>query len=182
MALPSSHRPAALPVHFGLADPGELGPLVGAALGLLGVRPSSSGVWVDDDVVTATFGPWTLRTPTSNVASAEVTGPYEAWKAAGLRLSLADRGLTFGTTTRGGVCLSFHEPVPGIEPAGLLRHPSLTVTVSEPGLLVDRLREVGVTVSRGSHEIAARLERGGPTCAATPGSADRTPSHRSADR
>lgn len=142
MSAPNGLRPAALPVHFGLADPGELGPFLGTALRLLGVTPASSGVWVDDDVLTATFGPWVLRTPTVNVADARVTGPYEAWKVAGPRLSLADRGLTFGTTTRAGVCLTFHEAVAGIEPSGLLRHPSLTVTVSEPELLVDRLREV----------------------------------------
>lgn len=93
-----------------------------------------------DDLVTVTFGPWVLRTPTSNVAHAEVTGPYETWKVAGPRLSLADRGLTFGTSARTGVCVSFHEPVPGIEPLGVIRHPSLTVTVSEPELLVVRLR------------------------------------------
>lgn len=133
-------RPSVLPVHFGLADPDDLGPVVGRVVRLLGGRPTTSGVWVDDDIVAATFGPWVLRTPTSNVANAEVTGPYAGWKVAGPRLSLADGGLTFGTTTRAGVCISFHEPVPGIEPTGLLRHPSLTVTVSEPDLLVVRLR------------------------------------------
>lgn len=142
MSDPNRHRPAALPVHFGLADPGELGSVVGAALRLLGVTPASSGVWVDDEVLTARFGPWVLRTPTANVADARVTGPYQAWKVAGPRLSLADRGLTFGTTTRAGVCLTFREAVAGIEPTGLLRHPSLTVTVSEPELLVERLREL----------------------------------------
>lgn len=138
---PNGLRPALLPVHFGFADPRELGPVVGAALRLLGVTTASSGVWVDDEVVTATFGPWVLRTPVGNVAGARVTGPYAAWKVAGARLSPADRGLTFGSTTRAGVCLTFREAVPGIEPTGLLRHPSLTVTVSEPELLVDRLRE-----------------------------------------
>lgn len=130
-------RPFALPVHYRLAEPGRV---VGAALRLLGVAADRDGVWVDDDVLTAAFGPWSVRTPTRNVAGAEVTGPFAAWKVAGPRLSLADRGLTFGTSTRAGVCITFHEPVPGIEPTGLLRHPSLTVTVAEPELLAARLR------------------------------------------
>lgn len=132
--------PATLPVYFGLADPDELGPVLGRAVRLVAGSPATNGVWVDDDVVTATFGRWVLRTVTRNIANAEITGPYEAWKVAGPRLSAADRGLTFGTTTRAGVCIDFHDPVPGIEPTGLLRHPSLTVTVSEPDLLVVRLR------------------------------------------
>ncbi len=131
------------PVHFDLADPRELGPVVGGALRLLAAT-SRGGVWVDDEVVTATLGPWSLSTGIANIADVEVTGPYRAWKVAGVRLSLADRGLTFGTTTRAGVCLSFRDPVPGIEPTGLLRHPSLTVTVDDPGLLVARLRS-GIT-------------------------------------
>lgn len=61
---------------------------------------------------------------------------------AGARLSPADRGLTFGTDTRAGACLTFYEPVPGIEPTGLLRHPSLTVTIEQPHLLVRRLRQI----------------------------------------
>jgi hypothetical protein len=132
--------PVTLPVHFGLADPAELGPVLGRAARLISRSAATNGVWVDDDVVTATFGRWLLRTPTRNVAHAEVTGPYEAWKVAGPRLSVSDRGLTFGTTARAGVCIEFNDPVPGIEPTGLLSHPSLTVTVSEPELLVVRLR------------------------------------------
>lgn len=138
---PSGPHPTAPPAHFGLADPAEFGPVVVRALRLLGVGPGRGGVWVDDDMFVASFGPWVVRTPTSNVAGAEVTGPYKAWKVVGPRLSLADRGLTFGTSTRAGVCVTFHVPVPGIEPIGLLRHPSLTVTVSEPELLVARLQK-----------------------------------------
>lgn len=100
------------------------------------------GVNVDDVVLDVAFGLWRLTTPLHNIASADVTGPYRAWKVLGARLSLADRGLTFGTSTRPGACLTFHEPVPGIEPTGLLRHPSLTVTVDEPHLFVRRLRQI----------------------------------------
>lgn len=133
-------RPAALPVHFGLADPAGLGPAGARLLRLFGVTATNTGVRVDDETLLARFGPWSVRTPVRNLAHVEVTGPYAAWKVIGPRLSLADRGLTFGTSTRAGVCIAFHDPVPGLEPTGLLRHPSLTVTVAEPELLVVRLR------------------------------------------
>jgi hypothetical protein len=103
-------------------------------------RPDD-GVRFDGALFTVRFGPWRVRTGTANIASAEVAGPYRAWKALGARLSLADRGLTFGTVTTAGVCITFHEPVPGIEPTGLLRHPNLTVTVARPDMLAARLNE-----------------------------------------
>lgn len=61
-----------------------------------------------------------------------VTGPYRWYRAIGPRLSLADHGLTFGTTTACGVCLLLREPVPGIDPLGVIRHPGLTLTVADP--------------------------------------------------
>ncbi|MBB5085085.1 hypothetical protein [Nonomuraea endophytica] len=54
--------------------------------------------------------------------------------------SLADRGLTFGSNTRQGVCLRFHSPVHGGEPIGLVRHRGLTVTVADPAALIRRLQ------------------------------------------
>jgi hypothetical protein len=126
--------------HFPLAPPDDLPVVVARTLWVLGVRPATDGVRIDAEHLTATFGPWRLSTPLSNVAGAEVGGPYSAWKVIGPRLSLSDRGLTFGTSTSAGVCISFHDPVPGIEPLGLLRHPGLTVTVARPDLLVARLR------------------------------------------
>ncbi|WP_066364214.1 hypothetical protein [Herbidospora mongoliensis] len=109
-------------------------------LDVLGIRPATSGVVVSGDGIRVRFGPWELMTGFSNLAGVEITGPYTAAKAIGPRVSLADRGLTFGTNTRRGVCLRFHRPVPGGEPTGLLRHPGLTVTVADPQALVDRLR------------------------------------------
>lgn len=128
--------PSSLAVQFGLATP--TGPAA-ALLGALGVRPGREGGWLDEDVFTATFGRWRLSTPRANVVAAHVTGPYAAWRAVGPRLSLTDRGLTFGTGPGPGLCVEFAEPVPGIEPTGLVRHPSLTVTVAEPTLLADAL-------------------------------------------
>jgi hypothetical protein len=106
----------------------------------LGIRPSNSYIEVAGQRVTVQFGPWKVETTKDNVAQAEITGPYTWWKVAGPpRLSFADRGLTMATTTRQGVCIKFHKPVRGIEPAGLLRHPGLTVTPENPDALVEAL-------------------------------------------
>jgi hypothetical protein len=114
----------------------------------IGVRPDSSGLRICDGKLEVRFGPWRLATPLSNISGAELSGPYRIWKVLGARLSLADRGLTFGTNPAEGACIRFHRPVPGIEPTGLLRHPAVTVTVAEPRLLVERLRrQLGTGVS-----------------------------------
>ncbi|WP_086850002.1 hypothetical protein [Amycolatopsis kentuckyensis] len=101
-----------------------------------------AGLELDAAGLRVRFGPWLVETPLSNLAGAEATGPYRAFRVFGVRLSLADRGLTFGTTTRGGVCLRFREPVRGIDPWGLLRHPGLTVTVSEPELVAEAINRI----------------------------------------
>jgi len=106
---------------------------------LLGAR---AGLELDADGLRVRFGPWLVETPLRNLAGAEATGPYRAFRVFGVRLSLADRGLTFGTTTQGGVCLRFREPVRGIDPWGLLRHPGLTVTVSEPDLVAEAVNRI----------------------------------------
>jgi hypothetical protein len=102
-----------------------------------GVTPRTAWVEIDDDDLTVRFGLWHLRTPRANIVEGQVTGPYSFAKVAGpAHLSLADRGVTFATTTRRGACFVLREPVPGIAPFGRLRHPGVTVTVADPeGLL-----------------------------------------------
>lgn len=97
-----------------------------------GVTPDTARVVLTDTEFDARFGRWRVRTPVANIAGVELTGPYGFLKTAGpAHLSLADRGLTFATNRRQGVCLRFRDPVPGIEPTGRLRHPGLTVTVAD---------------------------------------------------
>ncbi|GAB3144046.1 hypothetical protein GCM10027258_31940 [Amycolatopsis stemonae] len=98
-----------------------------------------SGLDLDAGGLRVRLGPWVVTTPLSNIAGAEVSGPFSPLRGLGVRLSLADRGLTFGTTTDRGVCLRFHEPVRGLDPWGLVRHPGLTVTVSEPELVAEAI-------------------------------------------
>lgn len=108
-------------------------------LALLGVRPATCEVTIDDDHFDARFGRWRVRTPVSNLADVMVTRDYRAIKAIGPRGSLADRGATFGSSTRAGVCVCFHEPVTAL--AGpLMRHPGLTVTVEDPEGLAAAVR------------------------------------------
>ncbi len=99
---------------------------------LFGITQKSAYVRVSDGRFEARFGPWRVRTPLSNIDSVSVTGPYQLWKTAGpARLSIADRGLTFASNAARGVCLQFVEPVRGLDPFGLVRHPNLTVTVDD---------------------------------------------------
>jgi hypothetical protein len=97
---------------------------------LFGVTPERAWVDVGLHDFEALFGHWHVRTPMDNIARAEVTGPYSFLKTAGpARLAITDRGLTFATNGERGVCISFREPVTGIDRSGRIRHPELTVTV-----------------------------------------------------
>lgn len=112
---------------------------------LFAVVPTRSFVHVDDDGFEAVYGSWRVATVWSNVVEVTRTGPYEKWKIAGpAHLSVADRGITMAATTAGGVCLRLREPIPGIEPLGLIRHPGVTLGVADPDSFVrdvsDRLR------------------------------------------
>lgn len=108
---------------------------------LFGVTPGRACVEIRDEVFEARFGPWRVRTPLSNIAAAEVTGPYAFLKTAGpARLAITDRGLTFASNGDRGVRIAFHSRVAGIDRFGRIRHPELTVTVCDVDGLVEALR------------------------------------------
>jgi hypothetical protein len=120
----------------------DFDPAYARAAAVFGVRPSSAWVELGDSELTARYGHWHVSTPLTNIASARVTGPYSFIKTAGpARLAVTDRGLTFASNGRRGVLIRFKKPVPGIDPAGVIRHPELTVTVAEVDRLVSALRE-----------------------------------------
>jgi hypothetical protein len=110
-------------------------------LALAAVRRSTSQVTVTDDLLVARFGPWRCETPLANITCVQLTGPYRWYRAIGARGSLVDRGLTFGTTTKGGVCIEVCEAVRGLDPFGKWRHPGLTVTVADREGLATLLRQ-----------------------------------------
>jgi hypothetical protein len=109
-----------------------------------GVTPASAWVEVGDEKFEARFGHWRVSTPLANITDIAVTGPYAFWKTAGpARLAITDRGLTFATNGDRGVLISFDEPVRGLDPLGILRHPELTVTVADVTRLAAFLRARG---------------------------------------
>jgi hypothetical protein len=131
---------------------------------LLGVTPRTSGVVIADGQVSIRYGPWRTTLDRRNIRVVTASGPFRAWKAIGLRMSLADRGLTFGTSTSGGVCIRLCQPVGVLTPGWLLAHPALTVTVDQPGELFrllrpGRLRQLGP--AKLASRAAARVA-GGP--------------------
>jgi hypothetical protein len=98
------------------------------------VSPGTASVVIDRPrgMLVARFGPWRVETALVNVAYATSTGPYQPVKTIGPpHLSLSDRGLTFATNDREGLCIRFHEPVRGLDPLGIVRHPAITVTVDD---------------------------------------------------
>jgi len=108
-----------------------------------GVTPWTARVQVDARVLAIRFGWWRLRTPVTNIVGTVVTGPFGFLRTAGsARLSLADRGLTCATNGERGLCIRFGQPVRGIEPFGLIRHPAVTVTVADPQRLATFLAEL----------------------------------------
>jgi len=121
--------------------PFEFEPRYRRILWLLSVTPARSGVQIDDGSLRVRFGLWRVQTDVSNIRCAEETGPYQALRAIGPHISMADQGLSFGSTTRGGVCLLFHEAVPGRETLGMIKHPGLTVTVEDPVGLIDAIAD-----------------------------------------
>lgn len=100
-------------------------------LAVLGVTPATSSVRVGSDEIKIRFGPWTCRSPLSNITCVQVSGPYRAYRAIGARGSFKDGGATFGSTTAGGVCMEFRKPVAALDLTGHLKHKGLTVTVQE---------------------------------------------------
>lgn len=107
-----------------------------------GVGPGNARVSLTGDELTGRFGPWRIRTPLANIAEAELSGPYCVVKTIGpARLSLGDRGLTFASNARQGVCLRFTTPIAGIDPWGLIRHPNLTVTVCDGVGLIEAIND-----------------------------------------
>ena len=118
-------RPAT-PIRFAYAIDKRYMPL----LLPFGLRPARDGVTLTDaGSLLATFGFFKLETPLANVAEAHVTRDYRWWTAFGVRGSLADDGLSFGTNFHAGVCIHFAEKVPS--PLRRSGHSALTVTVAD---------------------------------------------------
>jgi hypothetical protein len=107
-----------------------------------GVTPRTTTVEVGPEWLFVRYGPWRLVTPRSNIAATEVTGGFSWLKTAGPpHLSFSDRGVSFTTNGDRALCVSFHEPVPGIDPTATITHPGATVSVAEPEALAEALEQ-----------------------------------------
>jgi hypothetical protein len=95
-----------------------------------GLRAGRDGVTLTGDgSLLATFGFVKIRTPLTNVTGAHITRNYRWWTAFGIRTSMVDDGLSFGTNHRAGVCIHFASKVPS--PLRRSGHSALTVTVAD---------------------------------------------------
>jgi hypothetical protein len=95
-----------------------------------GLRGSKDGVTLTDEgSLSATFGFFKIKTPLANVTEAHITRNYRWWTAFGVRGSMVDDGLSFGTNHNAGVCIHFAEKVPS--PLRRSGHSALTVTVAD---------------------------------------------------
>ncbi len=104
-----------------------------ATLAGAGILPSTSYVEVGDGELFAKLGPWSFRTPLSNISGTEVTGPFAWYRVFGVRYSLSDHGVTYGTTTRTGLRIEFGDPVGATVPGGYgPKNPNATLTVADP--------------------------------------------------
>lgn len=99
------------------------------------ITARTCGVRISADRLLIRFGLLRLETAVANVVDMRVTGPYELWRSAGVRMSRRDSGITFGTSAGPGVCILFDEPVRVLYP-----HEACTVTVAQPHALVARWR------------------------------------------
>ncbi len=75
-----------------------------------GVRERNAYVDIDGDELIARFGFYGVRTPISNIARWEISGPYRSLMALGVRTSIRHRDVTFGGSAHGGVRVDFHNP------------------------------------------------------------------------
>ncbi len=122
------------PAHvfpFAFGDPLSL------PLRAVGIWPFSALVAVTAQELQIRFGPWSMRTPLRNIASASVVpGPGWLDVVGPPRVSLRDGSVTFATVRRRAVRLRFLDPVPGGLPLSFVRHPSVSLTVRDPEGLV----------------------------------------------
>lgn len=135
--------------------------IVGLAARVFGVRNDRARATVLADTLEVRYGRWVLTTALSNISDIAVTGPYRPSKVAGPpRLTFTDAGLTFATNDECGVCISFHDPVSGLLPFGLLPHPNLTFTVDQPDTMAEHLRRVCPALDRRQPDATNSTETG----------------------
>ena len=107
---------------------------------MFGVRPVNAYVDLGGDELDAHFGFFRFHTPTSNLASWRIEGPWRWITAIGVRFSVRHHDLTFAGTNRGGVRVDFSEPVSQLG----VRIPALYLTVEDIDGFAAALAERGL--------------------------------------
>ena len=125
--------------QFGFAIDSMFAPFLLA----FGVTKDSAWLRIEDDELEVHFGFFGLTTTLSNVTGYQLSGDYKAYRAIGVRSSLADRGITFGSSVKRGLCVTFAEAVP-VKPGVGITHPGMTVTVEDIEGLAALLEEHGI--------------------------------------
>ena len=110
-------------------------------LRLFGVR-GAEDAWVDlgEDTLTARFGWFSATSPTANIASWRIEGPWKWITAIGVRRSFRHADITFGGSPAGGVRLDFREPIR----VGPVKTPALYLTVEDLDGLGEALAARGI--------------------------------------
>src|ERR1700733_11304007 len=99
-----------------------------------GLRGSKDGVTLTDEgSLSAPFGFFKIKTPLANVTEAHITRNYRWWTAFGVRGSMVDDGLSFGTNHNAGVGIHFAEASALLKLAG-----RITLRVRAVMLIVGR--------------------------------------------
>jgi hypothetical protein len=97
---------------------------------VLGVNDKDGVTITAKGELVATFGRFKVKTTLKNVDHTEITGPHRWYTAVGLRLSLTDDSITFGTNHRKGLSISFVHKIPRV--IGFRKHSTLWVSVADP--------------------------------------------------
>lgn len=104
------------------------------------ITPRRAWVEVTSSELRVRYGPWSLTSALGNITGTTVTESYAFLKTAGPpHLSFEDRGISFATNGRRGVCVSFDRPVAGIDPTRRIKHPGATLTVEDVDGLAEAL-------------------------------------------
>ena len=103
----------------------------------LGVGKKDGVTLTGNGELIATFGRFKVKTTLDNVDHTKITGPHRWYTAVGLRLSLADDGVTFGTNHHKGVSIVFKKKIPRV--IGFKKHSMLWVSVADPEGFVEAI-------------------------------------------
>lgn len=96
----------------------------------LGVKAGDGVTIYPNGDFIATYGRFKVKTTLDNIDHTEITGPHRWYTAVGLRLSMTDDGITFGTNHYKGLSIAFVRKIPRV--IGLRKHSLLWVSVADP--------------------------------------------------